>query len=254
MTSTSTSVTTVGGVMIVTQVIPKDGSSIPLQSPASSAPDTTPPPGKIPPTPTKMDSEAGIFLRGEPQGLGVVQIFIGLLGVLFSLTAAYSPALMFYAPFGFAVVFVVSGSLAVAAGRRTSVTLVWVSLLFNVFSALVGLAGVAYLCILLASGPPTRDFCNYHPSADVTYMYQWWQKCVSNLWMLNVVLYGLLGLLLVLFVLQVCVAIGVSVFSGKIIRRYLRYSSVVMEDDGRTLLSSTSSEPCGESNSCPGSP
>lgn len=68
---TSTSVTKIGGVVVVTQVIPQDEGSIPLQS---AAPATWAPPRatQAPPSvPTKMNDMTAAFLRGEPQGLGV---------------------------------------------------------------------------------------------------------------------------------------------------------------------------------------
>ncbi|XP_044062767.1 membrane-spanning 4-domains subfamily A member 4D isoform X2 [Siniperca chuatsi] len=178
---TSTSIATLGGVVVVTQVIPQDEKAIPLQTPAT-APQAPPPATKAPPpSPAKMNDMTRTFLRGEPLGLGVVQISVGLLCILFSLTAAYSPILMVHAPLCLAVAFVVSGSLAVAAARRTSVTLV----------------------------------------------------CV----------YGLLGLVLVLLVLQVCVAVTVCVFSGKAIRRRDRRPPITVEvHDGSALLSGAASQ------------
>lgn len=65
----STSVTTVGGVMIVTQVIPKDDSSIPLRAPADPAQQAPPPKVTTPPPASGKDSK--VFLGGEQQGLGV---------------------------------------------------------------------------------------------------------------------------------------------------------------------------------------
>lgn len=70
-TMTSTSITTVGGLVVVTQVIPQGETSIQLQSPSA----TQQPPAKTtkapPTTPAKMDDMTAAFLRGEPQGLGV---------------------------------------------------------------------------------------------------------------------------------------------------------------------------------------
>lgn len=65
----STSVTTIGGVMIITQVIPKDDSSIPLQAPADPA-QQAPPPKVMTPPPAK-EKDSTVFLGGEQQGLGV---------------------------------------------------------------------------------------------------------------------------------------------------------------------------------------
>uniref|UniRef100_A0A8C4E3V9 Membrane-spanning 4-domains subfamily A member 15 n=1 Tax=Dicentrarchus labrax TaxID=13489 RepID=A0A8C4E3V9_DICLA len=107
-----------------TIVIPQDETSIPLQAPPSTTQAPPPVPQAPSSAPTKMDDMTAAFLRRQPQGLGVVQIFIGVLCILFSLTAAYSQILMVHAPLCLAVTFVVSGSLTLAAVRRPSVSLV----------------------------------------------------------------------------------------------------------------------------------
>ncbi|XP_076592653.1 membrane-spanning 4-domains subfamily A member 4A isoform X1 [Chaetodon auriga] len=242
-----TSITKIGGVVVVTQVIPQDAASIPLQTSATatqappSVAQTTPTATQAPPATAKVDDMTATFLRGEPRSLGVVQIFIGLLCFLFSLTAIFSEMLILHAPLSLAVSFVVSGSLAVAAGRRTSVRLVWACLLWNVVSVLLGLAGVAYVCWLLADRSPAERFCDAEswgaivPTADER------THCLYKMWMLNVSVYGPLGVLLVLLVLQVCVTVTVCVFSGKAIRRRDRYTPIMVEvDDSSALLGGAS--------------
>ncbi|XP_075322651.1 uncharacterized protein LOC142380621 [Odontesthes bonariensis] len=229
---TPTSVTSVGGVVIVTRVIPKDDSSVLLQTPSDKAP---PPAAKAPPT--KEDSKAAAFLRAEPQGLGVAQIFIGLLFVLLSLTAIFSPTLIHFAPLGLAVVFVASGSLAVASGRRTSVALVWASLLSNVLSILLGLAGLTYIGLLFAAELPSVLICGPRTVSDYRY-----GSCSYRLQDLDRIHFGLLGLGLVLLVLQVCVSVGVCVFSGKVIRKHRRSSPITVVADDGTLLCAAGSE------------
>lgn len=143
----STSVTTIGELMVITQVIPRDASFISLQTPGNTEQQAPPPEVKAPPTSFKAAIKKDTFARREPQGLGVrvrfsgrvsgrsgsfkiveqltmliikesfilkficfiicvssclqvVQIFIGLLSVLFSLTPLLSPLLIHYAPFG----------------------------------------------------------------------------------------------------------------------------------------------------------
>ncbi|XP_026172452.1 membrane-spanning 4-domains subfamily A member 4A-like [Mastacembelus armatus] len=228
---TSTSVTTVGGVVVITQVIPQDESiRLHCDAPTEQAPP--------PPAPAKMDDMTTTFLRGEPRGLGVVQIFIGLLCILFSLTCVFSHYLILHAPFALAIVFVVSGSVVEAAGRRTSVGLVWASLVSNLFGAMSGLLGVAYVCWLLAGRPPSELLCGPR-----TMVYDERDRCSSNMWILDVLVFGLRGLLLVLLVLQVCVNITVCVFSGKSIRHRSRYHpAMVKVDDGRSLLSGVASD------------
>ncbi|KAF6737600.1 Membrane-spanning 4-domains subfamily A member 6A [Oryzias melastigma] len=215
----STSVTTIGGVMVITQVIPRDVSSIPLQTPGDPQQQAPPPEVIAPPTHSKVVDETDTDVRREPQGLGVVQIFVGLLSVLFSLTPLLSPVLIHYAPFGSGLFFVVSGSLAVASGRRASVRLVWASLLTNAFSALLGLAGVVYDCVLLST-VPSDMFCKSPSQTRPLLHDEWTRKCFRNLWALNSVLYGILGVVLVLLVLQVCVCITVCVLAGRAIRRH----------------------------------
>lgn len=252
---TSTSITTIGGVVVVTQVIPQDETSIPLQTAATTTTTTqAPPPVTQAPPPrsaplTKKDDMTAAFLQGEPQGLGLVQIFIGLVCVLFSLTAVYSKILIVHAPFCVAIAFVVSGSLAVAARRATSVRLVWAALVWNLFSAVLSLGGVAYLCWLLSDGPPSQQFCRDKTLVETRSTLDEWTTCTHKMWRLDVVLFGLRGLLLVLLVLQVCVVVTVCVFSSKAIGRYARDARdardapiVVVVDDGSTLGSSTASE------------
>nr|XP_046256202.1 membrane-spanning 4-domains subfamily A member 4A isoform X2 [Scatophagus argus] len=238
----STSVTKIGGVVVVTQVLPQDETSIPLQ--AAAAVTQAPPPAKqAPPSAnTKMDDMTAAFLRGEPQSLGVVQIFIGVLCILFSLTAACSQILILHAPFCLAVAFVISGSLAVAAARRTSVRLVWASLVWNAISVVLGLVGVAHLCWLLADQSPSKRFCGSETWGGVVPTDEERMKCVDNMWILNVSVYGLLGLLLVLLVLHVCVAVTVCVFSAKAVRRHSRYTRITVEVDDNFSASAHDSD------------
>lgn len=243
----TTSVTKIGGVMVVTQVIAQDDKSIQLQpADASQTPAVTvqaPPPAKHSPPPSpppKVDDTTATFLRGEPQGLGVVQVMVGLLCCLFSLTAIYQGIMIVHAPFCLAIFFVVSGALTLAAVRRTSVGLVWACLVMNAISVLISVVGVAYTCVLLAYRPPRERFCDretwslYDPTdAEV-------EQCLRDMNLLNVTVYGCLGLLLVLLVLQVCVTVTSCVFSAKAIRRRSRYAPMLVEVDRSGLGSDVS--------------
>ncbi|XP_056300023.1 uncharacterized protein si:dkey-7j14.6 isoform X1 [Pseudoliparis swirei] len=225
----STSITAVGGVVTVTQVIPQDSS-----------------PKRATPTfpASKMDDMTAAFLRGEPRGLGMVQVSVGLLCVLFSLTSLFSPTLVPHAPLSLAVILVVSGSIAVATAKQPSVG--WSlcapgpglgSLVSSLVSALLGLGGVAYLCWLLAEGPASKLLCDsdaFRLSGPQE------TRCRQNLTILNVCVYGLQGVLLVLLVLQVCVTVTVSVFSVRALQRRDAYPAFKVEvgDDDVVLLDS----------------
>ncbi|XP_029283505.1 membrane-spanning 4-domains subfamily A member 4A [Cottoperca gobio] len=229
---TSTSVTTVGGVVVVTQVIPKDESTSALQTAAAAARQAPPPAAQAP---ASKDDMTATFLRGGPHGLGLVQIFIGVLCVLFSVTAVFSQILILHAPLCLAVTFVMSGSVAVAAARRTSVGLVWASLLSHMISVLLGLVGVTYVCFLLADRPPSERFCDKYSDGFVPTDQQK-LKCHENMDNMDICVYGLLGLLLVLLVLQVCVTVTVCVFSGRALRRSDCYVPVMVEYNDESVL------------------
>ncbi|XP_028436293.1 membrane-spanning 4-domains subfamily A member 15-like isoform X2 [Perca flavescens] len=212
---------------VVTQVFPK-GEAPPPSTQQAPPPSTqqVPPPDPA----SKMDDMTATFLRGAPQVLGVVQIFIGLLCLLFSLTAVFSPVLILHAPLCASATFVVSGSLAVAAARRTSVGLVCACLVWSLLSVVIGLGGGAYLCWLLSDRSADRStsqlICDdllrsacwpVHPQLQ-----QMTKNCYEQMRWLDVSVYGPLGALLVLLV-QVCVVVTVCVFSCRALAR--RHSS-----------------------------
>ncbi|KAM9310573.1 uncharacterized protein KZ484_026440 [Pholidichthys leucotaenia] len=235
----STSVTTVGGLTIVTQVIPSADASIPLQDTPQAPPipaKAPPTPAKAQPTPIKVDDMTATFLRAQPHALGVVQIVIGLLIALFSLTAIYSWSLVVHAPFCLALMFVYSGSVAVSAGRRTSIRMIWANLVSHSVSILVSLMGVAYDIWLFASGPPSYRFCDRRSFIELEDIESARWRCSERLYMLNRILYGIMGLILVLLVLQICVSVVICVFSGKAIKRRDYYPSI-MADIHSPLLS-----------------
>ncbi|XP_031164214.1 membrane-spanning 4-domains subfamily A member 4A [Sander lucioperca] len=236
---TSTSITTVGEVTVVTQVFPKGEAFATKQAPPPST-KQAPPPDPA----SKMDDMTAAFLRGAPHVLGVIQIFIGLLCVLFSLTAVFSPLLILHAPLCLSAIFVISGSLAVAAGRRTSVGLVRACLVWNLLSVVVGLVGVAYLCWLLADGPPpSQRLCDPDAFSGFEPSYQQFLNCIGQMRILDVSVYGPLGSLLVLLVLQVCVVVTVCVFSCRALGRRHSSAPIMVEvGDHGALLSRSGSD------------
>ncbi|XP_078143451.1 membrane-spanning 4-domains subfamily A member 4A [Centroberyx gerrardi] len=224
----SASITTSGGVVVVTQVFPQDqNGKISLPPAASTGP--APPAGPAPAKPSDMTAS---FLRGEPQSLGIVQIFIGLVCVLLSL-AAILPAQLLHAPLFIGVAFVLSGSLAVAARRGTTVGLIRATLASGLLSALLALMGVAYLCWLLADRSASYQLCGVWSDYRYADYDSSKRKCLQMARQLSRVLDGLHGLVLVLLVLEVCVAVTLCVFSGKALSRRGRSvpHTVVMVSD-----------------------
>ncbi|CAO2584758.1 Membrane-spanning 4-domains subfamily A member 4D [Lemmus lemmus] len=87
------------------------------------------------------------FLKGEPKVLGVVQVLIALINlilgiiVMSEITDVRSAfAVYVYAPVWGSIVFILSGSLSIAAGMRTTEVLVITSLSFNTISSVVAAA------------------------------------------------------------------------------------------------------------------
>ncbi|XP_058504018.1 membrane-spanning 4-domains subfamily A member 4A [Solea solea] len=245
----STSITKVGDVVIITQVLPRGESAFPLQLPAANGANSTnatqqaTPPPSATTSPIKMDAVTASFLRGRPLSLGVVQIFLGVLCVLFSLTSALSRLLVSHAPLCVAVIFVASGSVVVAAGSRPSVKHVWATLVSNVVSVVVSVVGAVYVSWLLCDSPLSVIMCD-----DIINEDEGKSNCVGKLWLLDRVVSGLLSLTLVLLVLQFCVAAIVSVFSGKSIRRQQRWSG---GDLGASMQDAGVEETCEQSPNSP---
>ncbi|XP_061552261.1 uncharacterized protein LOC133412706 isoform X3 [Phycodurus eques] len=222
----SSSVTSVGGVLIVTQVIPRDGSAVPPQA------DTPAPPADAraapPASPAKENAKSAAHRRGLIPGLGVVQMVIGLLCVLFGLTGI-SRFLIEHVAFCGGICFLASGWLAVAARRRTSATLVWACLWSNAVSVLLSLGGAAYLSWLLATGRPAESVCGDRLAGDG----KAWSVCVENLWLLDRALSGLRGLFLVVLLLQAAVCAALCVFTAGAIRTRQRYAPITVPgEDG----------------------
>ncbi|XP_038167667.1 membrane-spanning 4-domains subfamily A member 4D-like [Arvicola amphibius] len=110
-------------------------------------------PGEVPPSERSVvraqlwKENAEKFLKGEPKVLGVVQVLIALinliLGIIMKSEITYfRPVLSVYvyAPVWGSVVFIISGSLSIAAGMRTTEVLVTTSLSFNTISSVVAAA------------------------------------------------------------------------------------------------------------------
>ncbi|KAM4601467.1 membrane-spanning 4-domains subfamily A member 4A isoform 1-T2 [Polymixia lowei] len=242
----STSVTSSNGMVVVTQMFPQnqDGTiCLPVQT---SEPQKVRTPHSAP---TKASEMTDTFLRGQPQSLGIVQIFIGLVCMIVSLSAVLSPSLVLGAPLLMGATFVLSGSLALAARRGTRVGLIRTTLVANVLSAVVGVVGTGYVCWLLANRSDLKQLCDLADLPDPAdyssiRIYQAnTRNCVKMVWQLMRVLDGVRGLILVLTVLEVCVSITVCVFSGLAISRrglYTQTTVLVVESGSAQSIKSAS--------------
>ncbi|XP_062320989.1 membrane-spanning 4-domains subfamily A member 4A [Osmerus eperlanus] len=231
----STTITNANGVVVVSQFFPQNERGQ-ITVPAPQVKREVP--YSAPAEPSKVSEMTRIFLRGEPQSLGILQIFIGMLFVLVSLTAIISPTLHIQAPLFLGVAFVISGSLSVAARKGKSLGMMRATMALNIISAIVSLAGIGYLSLLLATASSDRicDISHYDEENNNT----WRDRCMWMAWKLTSLMYGIWGLLLVLTVLEVCVSISGAVFSGKAIHRRGMHSIVVMVENRHTQFPVTS--------------
>ncbi|XP_017336261.1 membrane-spanning 4-domains subfamily A member 4A [Ictalurus punctatus] len=139
------------------------------------------------------------FLKAEPKALGTVQIMIGLITLLFGIVLAsdFSVALasvltgnLYWA----SIVYIIAGSLSVAAETKLHPCVVQGSLGMNVVSAVFSAVGIGVLI---------TDFFLYHNCyTSECYSFQARTKAIS-------------GVLLVFAVLQFIISISISVFACK---------------------------------------
>ncbi|KAK1153670.1 membrane-spanning 4-domains subfamily A member 4A-like isoform X1 [Acipenser oxyrinchus oxyrinchus] len=182
-------VTTAGGFAIVTHAYP-------LSSAGQAAPGTVA---------SQLPGPMQTFLRGQPKALGVVQIIIGIVSLLFGpvLVNAYTFAGIIGLPFWTGVWYIISGSLAVAAENTHRRDLVKACLGMNVVSSIFAGVGFILYSINLSILPLyindfNRSSSYYYPHSYSTIPYV-----------------GIVAVLLVLNILEICIAIATSAFGCK---------------------------------------
>ncbi|KAF5896758.1 membrane-spanning 4-domains subfamily A member 4A-like, partial [Clarias magur] len=172
------------GYSIVTQVVPS--STVPAAAEQDSS---------------LTQSPLQKFLKGEPKALGVVQIMIGLLTILFGIVMAvpyWTISVMSGVVFWGSLFHIIAGSLAVSASNNLNVCVVKATLGLNIFSTIA--SGIAIIMLSL-------DLVILH---SCYYFF----GCVYN----NIVeshIRAIGGVLLLFSLLQFVVSITVSAFACK---------------------------------------
>ncbi|KAM6160080.1 membrane-spanning 4-domains subfamily A member 4A-like [Erethizon dorsatum] len=152
------------------------------------------------------------FLKGEPKILGTVQILIALMNfglgivIMSVVVGVYGPYPIVFSlgyPIWGSVMFIVSGSLSIAAGATTTKGMIQSSVGLNITSSVLAAVGV----ILMANGVNILSFeypiCYQVPTPDICFM------------SLRIVV-GLESMVLILSLLEFGIAVALSAFGCKV--------------------------------------
>ncbi|XP_034379446.1 membrane-spanning 4-domains subfamily A member 4D-like [Arvicanthis niloticus] len=134
------------------------------------------------------------FLKGEPKVLGVVQVIIALInlsiGIIMMKTTFFTPpiSVISMAQIWGPIMFIISGSLSIAAGVKTTKSLVISSLTLNTISSVLAAATslISFFSVLIVI---------FHYDYEITR--------------------GLDVLMLILNMLEFCIAVSISAFGCK---------------------------------------
>ncbi|KAJ8246978.1 hypothetical protein GJAV_G00257400 [Gymnothorax javanicus] len=147
----------------------------------------------------------GKFLKGEPKALGVVQIMIGVMGMLYGIVfAIYPTSIGVYCGIVFwgSLIHIAAGSLGVAAENKLNRCLVNGALVMNIFSAIT--AGVSIILFTLDLIFRLDRYARYIREDH-------WSDHVLHVSETRVA--GMAGVMLVFSILEFIISICVSAFA-----------------------------------------
>ncbi|KAM3921680.1 membrane-spanning 4-domains subfamily A member 4A-like isoform 1-T1 [Leptodactylus fuscus] len=172
--------------------------------------------------PARMPKALAAFYRGEPEVLGTTQIFTGflLISIGIALTVADSAILSLTVQslsgisVWSAILFIISGSLSVAASVKPTVGKVTSSLVMNIFCSLAAACGIIIAGIDVGS----RLFYIISWSGSYCAHYKKNIPCIGAFTPLPAYR-GITSFFLMLFILMFCIAISLCVFACKTVCR-----------------------------------
>ncbi|XP_051778431.1 membrane-spanning 4-domains subfamily A member 15-like [Erpetoichthys calabaricus] len=184
----STTATDVNGVLVITQVSPQNNFACYAGSPVSS-------------NLLRMQQSLKAFLKGEPKALGAVQIMIAVLSISFGALLGLTGSMAFLGgiPFWPSILYIISGSLSVAATKKPTPCLMKGALSMNIISAIFTILGICMysLDIPFYYGILACDDSNCAPALI---------QSVAN---------GIKSILLLFSILEFCIAFSLSIYGCK---------------------------------------
>ncbi|KAM3921684.1 membrane-spanning 4-domains subfamily A member 4A-like [Leptodactylus fuscus] len=203
-----------GGVVILQHVTPQNNQPMePQEQQSKHVPDIMPKP-------------LVKFFQGEPEVLGVTQLFLGINHIFFGiiLTISCHRGSCFVADilvftgvlFWSGLAFIVSGSLSVAASCKPSLGKVNASLVLNIITCAAATTSVIIFSIFFAHMPRIHYYY-YRNEAHCVY-YKESQTCEGKFNPL-IIIESIGSILFILNVLALCIALSTSIFGCKTVCR-----------------------------------
>ncbi|CAM5124537.1 unnamed protein product [Natator depressus] len=161
------------------------------------------------------------FYKGEPLALGITQILVGAMQVAVGMVMAmvnsylWILALTVHVPLWSGLLYIISGSVSVAAAKNPKIPLVKGSLGINIISSvLAGCAMILYLISLMESRYQSR--CDWYP--ENCFPYKVTMACIMVLFLFTF--------------LEFCVSISTAAFGCKTVCRdsYSQVSVVIYQN------------------------
>ncbi|KAK1151555.1 membrane-spanning 4-domains subfamily A member 4D-like isoform X1 [Acipenser oxyrinchus oxyrinchus] len=206
----STSVSTANGMVVVTQIYPQ-GTENTAPAPAADQRCHVVPSSAL----CQLSEKLKRFLKGEPRPLGTVQILIGVISIMFGGVLSVTPFSISAAtgtPYWTGVLYIISGSLCVAADRTPKASLIKAALGMNVVSSVAAGIAICFYCVDLPFYYGT-SVCSYPSSQSRDHYYGY--RCEAIVLAAQRTTTGIKSVLLIFSLLQFCVSVSMAAFACK---------------------------------------
>ncbi|XP_040284800.1 membrane-spanning 4-domains subfamily A member 4A-like isoform X2 [Bufo bufo] len=175
------------------------------------------------------------FYKGEPEVLGTTQIVAGIflisIGIAMRIVnpgmIAIVLVLISCIPFWSGILFIISGSLSVAASMKPTLGKIQASLVMNIFSSLVAISGMIlaaldllFFGVFYAPYALRQSYCAHYKSDT--------QKQCLGAFIPMPVYNGVAAFILMLFTLIFCITISTSVFACRTACRSSFHENIVV--------------------------